>query len=113
MGLWLGFLCGFFIYCFVVFHMRIFVFYRHVSDDGFDTVALTCLLFLLFLVSLFYLGKGGNCMKPFGPRKIDDLGRIILPRQLRKLLNLKEGDSVAVYYVDNNTAILQVEKEKE
>jgi len=52
-------------------------------------------------------------MKPFGPRKIDDLGRIILPRQLRKLLNLKEGDSVAVYYVDNNTAILQVEKEKE
>ena len=52
-------------------------------------------------------------MKPFGSRKIDDLGRIILPSLLRGLLNLKEGDSVAIYYVDNNTAILQVEKEKE
>jgi len=50
-------------------------------------------------------------MKKIATRKIDDMGRIILPRTLRDILGLKENDSVAVYYVDNNTAILQVEKE--
>ena len=52
-------------------------------------------------------------MKLVDTRAIDGSGRLILPMELRKQLELKEGDSVAIYYVDKNTAILQVEKENE
>jgi len=50
-------------------------------------------------------------MKLIDTRTIDDFGRLILPMELRKLLNLKEGDSLAIYYVDNNTALLQTKKD--
>ena len=47
-------------------------------------------------------------MECLGSQTIDELGRIILPRQLRVKLGLSERDSLSFYYVDNNTAILQI-----
>ena len=39
-------------------------------------------------------------------RRLDDLGRIVLPSELRKLLNLKVSDSVEIY-VSGESIILK------
>lgn len=39
-------------------------------------------------------------------RKVDELGRIVLPIELRRTLDIAEKDSLEIY-VDNNTIILQ------
>lgn len=39
-------------------------------------------------------------------RRIDDLGRIVLPIELRKTLNIQERDSLEIY-VDHNNIILK------
>ena len=39
-------------------------------------------------------------------RKIDDLGRIVLPRELRKVLEINDRDPIEIF-VDGNFIILQ------
>ena len=39
-------------------------------------------------------------------RRIDDLGRVVLPIELRKTLALSSKDTVEIY-VDNNTIVLK------
>ena len=38
-------------------------------------------------------------------RRIDDLGRVVIPKEIRRTLNIREGDSLEVY-VDSNMVIL-------
>ena len=38
-------------------------------------------------------------------RRIDDLGRIVIPKEIRKSLKISEGDSIEIF-VDNNQIIL-------
>lgn len=45
-----------------------------------------------------YLLKSNGCMEYAGhTRKIDELGRIVLPFDLRKKMDLQEGDNLGVY----------------
>ena len=45
-------------------------------------------------------------MKPTGiVRRIDDLGRIVIPKEIRRTYNLREGDPVE-FYSDKNGEIL-------
>ncbi|HDK7165898.1 TPA: AbrB/MazE/SpoVT family DNA-binding domain-containing protein [Clostridium botulinum] len=30
-------------------------------------------------------------------RKVDDLGRIVIPKELRRILNIEEGDGLEIY----------------
>ena len=39
-------------------------------------------------------------------RRIDDLGRIIIPKEIRKTLKIEEGDPIEIY-TNNNTLILE------
>ncbi|MBM7624221.1 AbrB/MazE/SpoVT family DNA-binding domain-containing protein [Sporohalobacter salinus] len=39
-------------------------------------------------------------------RKVDDLGRIVIPKELRKTLNINEKDSLEIY-VDGESIILK------
>ena len=39
-------------------------------------------------------------------RKVDELGRVVLPIELRRNLNIEEKDALEIY-VDGNTVILQ------
>lgn len=39
-------------------------------------------------------------------RRIDDLGRIVIPKEIRKSLRIREGDSLEIF-VDNNKVYLQ------
>ena len=39
-------------------------------------------------------------------RRIDELGRIVIPKEIRKNLNIREGESLEIF-IDNNTLIMQ------
>ena len=42
--------------------------------------------------------KGVNCMKATGiVRRIDDLGRVVIPKEIRKTLKVKEGMPLEIY----------------
>ncbi|MDI9513599.1 MAG: AbrB/MazE/SpoVT family DNA-binding domain-containing protein [Bacillota bacterium] len=39
-------------------------------------------------------------------RKLDSLGRIVLPKSLRKELNINEGDDIEMYVDDDGNVVL-------
>ena len=39
-------------------------------------------------------------------RRLDDLGRLVIPKEIRKQYRLKEGDSIE-FYIENDKIILQ------
>ncbi len=52
-------------------------------------------------------GKEGNAMKSTGiVRKVDELGRIVLPIELRRTLGIDERDALEIY-VEGNSVILR------
>lgn len=40
-------------------------------------------------------------------RRIDELGRIVIPKELRRSLRIKEGDSVEIYIDENHAIVLK------
>ena len=40
-------------------------------------------------------------------RKIDEAGRIVLPKELRKQLHLTENDSSLEFFIDNDSIVLR------
>ena len=40
-------------------------------------------------------------------RRIDDLGRIVLPKEIRKSLKIKEGDMLEIYVQENGVIMLE------
>lgn len=46
-------------------------------------------------------------MKPTGiVRRIDDLGRIVIPKEIRRTCNLREGDPMGIYLGEDGEIIL-------
>lgn len=43
-------------------------------------------------------------------RKIDNMGRIVIPMEIRKQLNIKENDDLKVEVVNDNIVISKVEE---
>lgn len=43
-------------------------------------------------------------------RKIDELGRIVIPREMRKQLNINDGDDLKIEIVNDNIVISRVEE---
>jgi len=53
------------------------------------------------------VSKGGKSMKSTGiVRKVDELGRVVLPIELRRTLDIAEKDALEIY-VDGSTIILK------
>ncbi len=47
-------------------------------------------------------------MKPTGVmRRIDDLGRIVIPKEIRKNLKIREGDSLEIFVADHGKVVLE------
>lgn len=40
-------------------------------------------------------------------RRIDDLGRIVIPKEIRKTMRIKEGDPIEIYTADDGVVILK------
>ena len=40
-------------------------------------------------------------------RRLDDLGRLVIPKEIRKIYKLKEGDSIEFYVSDNNEIMIR------
>lgn len=53
------------------------------------------------------VGKGDVCMKSTGiVRKVDELGRVVIPIELRRTLGIDEKDALEIY-VDQEKIILK------
>ena len=49
-----------------------------------------------------------NKLKAIGiVRRIDDLGRIVIPKEIRKTMGIKKGDPLAIYTDDDGVIILK------
>ena len=48
------------------------------------------------------------CMEKLGTKTIDELGRIVLPSEIRAKFDWGEKDALSLYYVDGNTLMLQL-----
>lgn len=47
-------------------------------------------------------------MKPTGiVRRIDDLGRIVIPKEIRRTCNLREGDPMEIYLGEDDAIVLK------
>ena len=52
--------------------------------------------------------KGGNILKATGVvRRIDDLGRIVIPKEIRRTLHIKEGDPLEIFTDKEGEIILK------
>ena len=52
--------------------------------------------------------KGGKILKATGVvRRIDDLGRIVIPKEIRKTLRIKEGDPLEIFTDKEGEVILK------
>ena len=55
---------------------------------------------------VIHLSKGGNTMKPTGiARRIDNLGRIVIPKEIRKNLRINPGTPLEIF-IDNDGGII-------
>lgn len=43
-------------------------------------------------------------------RKIDDLGRVVIPKEIRKILGIKEGDSFGIFITENGVLFKKKDK---
>jgi AbrB family transcriptional regulator (stage V sporulation protein T) len=52
-------------------------------------------------------------MKALGiVRRIDDLGRVVIPKEIRRSLKIREGDALELYRDDDMVCLRKVETEK-
>ena len=52
--------------------------------------------------------KGGKKLKATGVvRRIDDLGRVVIPKEIRKVLRIKEGDPLEIFTDQNGEVVLK------
>jgi len=49
-------------------------------------------------------------MKQLKTCTFDELGRLLIPKELRDMMGVEIGDKIDIYYVDGSTAILQLSK---
>ena len=47
-------------------------------------------------------------MKEAVIRKIDELGRIVIPREIRQALKIEEGDNISIEKVENTVILKKV-----
>ena len=40
-------------------------------------------------------------------RRIDDLGRVVIPKEIRRTLNIREGDPLEIYTGEDGTVIFR------
>ena len=66
-------------------------------------------IFLFFSNTNFeHNKKGGNVLKATGVvRRIDDLGRIVIPKEIRRTLHIKEGDPLEIFTDKEGEIILK------
>ena len=51
-------------------------------------------------------------MKELGTFTIDEIGRILIPAQLRNMLGWESGCELAMFYLDDNNAVLRLNTNK-
>ena len=53
-----------------------------------------------------YVENKEDCMKATGiVRRIDDLGRVVIPKEIRRTMRIREGDPLEIY-TDNDGEVI-------
>ena len=61
----------------------------------------------LILSNIYTINKGGKYMKSTGiVRNLDELGRIVIPKEIRKKLGIEQKDPIEVF-IDGNSIVLR------
>lgn len=56
----------------------------------------------------YFFDEGNVHMRATGiVRRIDDLGRIVIPKEIRKVLKIREGEALEIFTAKNNEIILK------
>ena len=53
------------------------------------------------------MAQEADMLDGFYTKKMDEMGRVVIPHELRKRLDWEPNDTIAMHYVDENTAIMQ------
>ena len=48
-----------------------------------------------------------EALEPMGTNTVDELGRILLPRNVREIFGWKESERLSMYYLDEETLLLK------
>lgn len=52
--------------------------------------------------------KGENIVKATGIiRRIDDLGRVVIPKEIRRTVNIREGDPLEIFLEDDGGVVFK------
>ena len=41
-------------------------------------------------------------------RRIDDLGRVVIPKEIRRTLKIREGDPLEIFIEDNDLSLIHI-----
>lgn len=67
----------------------------------FDKLRQTCYTNNVIKVDDLNNQKGFDKMKATGiVRRVDDLGRVVIPKEIRRTLNIREGNALEIYTTD-------------
>ena len=62
----------------------------------------------IFITFAIYVLYGGNFMKATGiVRRIDDLGRVVIPKEIRRTMRIREGDPLEIYTSNDGEVIFK------
>jgi len=62
--------------------------------------------YAVLFVIIYYVLRRKNMKSTGVVRKVDELGRIVLPIEIRKILDIKQKDAIEIF-TDNDKIILQ------
>ena len=55
------------------------------------------------------MNEAGVVMKATGiVRRVDDLGRVVIPKEIRRILNIKEGDPLEVHISEDGVCFKKI-----
>lgn len=58
------------------------------------------------------MGRGGTDVRTIGTaRRIDQLGRVVVPAELRRILGIRQGDLLDIRVEDGRLVLLKLEPE--
>lgn len=81
---------------------------RNAKNTSLLSINFPCLQIIVVLINAKSKHKGDLYMKATGiVRRIDDLGRVVIPKEIRRTMRIREGDPLEIYTDSNGEVIFK------